>query len=131
SVMMIMGSRMQSSSKDPGKDPGKGATIVVSAAGEVLERTLELSHGSTLSGVVTTPDGQPVAGAQVSLVVEDASGGMGRMLAGLFPQAEPRLTDAQGKFEIPGPAPGEKARAVARSSGWLDGKSEIVSCAAG
>jgi len=130
SAMMTMGARMQGGGGTQ-KDTGKGATIVVSDPGEVIERTLELSRGSTISGVVTSPDGQAVAGAQVSLVAEDSGNGMGRMLAGLFPSPEPRLTDAQGRFEIPGPAPGDKARAVARATGWLDGKSAVVSCGAG
>jgi hypothetical protein len=130
SAMMVIGARMQGNAAPAGKDSGKGATVIVSDPGEVIERTLELSHGSTLSGIVSTPDGVAVAGAQVSLVLE-SGGGMDRMLAGLFPTPEPRLTDAQGRYEIPGPAPGEKARVVARATGYLDGKSDAVACAAG
>jgi protocatechuate 3,4-dioxygenase beta subunit len=113
------------------KDSGKGATVVISEPGQVIERTMELAHGSSLSGVVSTPDGQPVSGAQVSLVLEGDNNGMGRMLNGLFPMPEPRLTDAQGHYEIPGPPPGEKARVDARSTGYLDGKSDVVTCSPG
>lgn len=130
SVMMLLASRMQGG-KETGKDTGKGATIVISEPGEVIERTIELSHGSTLSGIVMTPDGQPVAGAQVSIEMEDAMGGMGRMLGGLFPTPDPRLTDAQGHYEIPGPPPGQKGCVAARAPGYLDGKSEMQTCAPG
>ena len=130
SVLMLLGARMQGG-KETGKDTGKGATIVISEPGQVVERTIELSHGSSLSGVVLTPEGQPVAGAQVSLEHEDAMGGLGRMLSGLFPTPDPRLTDAQGHYEIPGPPPGQKARVVARAAGYLDGKTDLLSCAAG
>jgi protocatechuate 3,4-dioxygenase beta subunit len=130
SLMMVLGSRMQGGSSTA-KDTGKGATIVVSEPGEVIERTMELARGSSLAGVVTAPDGTPVSGAQVSLVMESDAGGMSRMLGGLFPMPEPRLTDAEGRFQIPGPPPGEKARVNARSTGYLDGKSEVVTCAPG
>ncbi len=130
-VMMMMMSRLQGGGKDPGKDTGKGATIVISEAGEVVERTIELSHGSSLAGTVLTPDGLPATGAQVSLEMDDTSGGFGRMLGALFPTPDPRLTDAQGHYEIPGPAPGQKARVVARAPGYLDGKTESLACAAG
>ncbi len=130
SVMMVMGARMQGGGKDGAKDSGKGANIVISEAGEVIERTLELARGSSLEGTVTTPDGQPVSGAQVSLALEE-DGGFGRMLGGLFPMPEPRLTDAQGHYEIPGPPPGQKGHVVARATGYLDGKSEVLTCAAG
>lgn len=129
SVMMVMGARMQGGGGSQ-KDSGKGANIVISEPGEVIERTLELARGSSLAGTVTTPDGQPVSGAQVSLALED-DGGFGRMLGGLFPMPEPRLTDAQGHYEIPGPPPGQKGHVVARATGYLDGKSEPLSCAAG
>ena len=130
SVMMMMMSRMQGG-KDPGKDSGKGATIVISEAGEIVERTIELSHGSSLSGTVLTPDGLPATGAQVSLEMDDTGGGFGRMLGGLFPTPDPRLTDAQGHYEMPGPPPGQKAHVVARAPGFLDGKTDPISCGAG
>jgi protocatechuate 3,4-dioxygenase beta subunit len=131
SLMMVIGSQSGRNAAPAVKDSGKGATIVVSEPGELIERTLELAHGSTLSGIVSTPDGVAVAGAQVSLVLEGGGGGMSGMLAGLFPTPDPRLTDAQGRFEMPGPAPGEKARVVARATGYLDGRSDPVSSAAG
>ncbi len=130
SVMMVMGSRMQGGGGSA-KDSGKGATIVISDPGQVVERTVELAHGSSLAGTVTSPDGQPVAGAQVSLVLEDSGNGMMGMVAGLFPTPEPRLTDSQGLYQIPGPPPGQKARVVARAAGWLDGRSDAVSCSPG
>jgi hypothetical protein len=130
SVLMMLGARMQGG-KDTGKDTGKGATIVISEPGEVVERTIELSRGSSLSGTVMSPDGQPVVGAQVSLAMEDEASGFGRMLGGLFPTPDPRLTDAQGHYEIPGPPPGQKARVTARAPGYLDGRTEPMTCAAG
>jgi protocatechuate 3,4-dioxygenase beta subunit len=130
SLMMVIASRLQGGGAGT-KDSGKGATVVISEPGEVIERTMELAHGSVLSGVVSTPDGQPVSGAQVSLVMEGDTNGLSRAFGGLFPMPEPRLTDAQGHYEIPGPPPGEKARVVARSTGYLDGKSDALTCSPG
>jgi hypothetical protein len=129
SVMMILGARIQGGGAT--KDAGKGATIVVSEPGEVIERTLELAHGSSVTGVVTTPDGAVLSGARVSLVMEESGNYLARLFGGLFPAPEPRLTDAQGRYDLPGPPPGQKARVVARAGGWLDGKSDVVSCGVG
>jgi protocatechuate 3,4-dioxygenase beta subunit len=129
SVMMILGARIQGAGA--AKDSGKGATIVVSEPGEVIERTLELARGSSLEGVVTTPDGAVLAGARVSLAMEESGNYLARAFGGLFPTPEPRLTDAQGHYDLPGPPPGQKARVVARATGYLDGKSDVFSCGVG
>ena len=126
SVMMVFAASGQG-----GKDTGKGASIVVSEGGQVIERTLELGRGSSLSGTVLAPDGTPVSGAQVSLVPDGDANGFAERMSGLLHNADPRLSDAQGRYTIAGPPPGEKARVVARSQGFLDGKSDAVSCAAG
>src|SRR5262249_38652988 len=132
-VMTMLAPRMGGGGGSPGRDTGKGAAIVVSDPGEVIERTLELARGSSLSGTVTSPDGLPVSGAQVSLVPEVPRGGndMARILGGLVGTPDPRLTDAKGNYELPGPPPGQQARVVARAAGWLDGRSDVVTCAAG
>jgi len=128
SVMMLA---MSGGNGGAAKDSGKGATIVVSEAGEVLERSLELAHGSSLSGTVTGPDGATVSRAQVSLVSETDGNDMMAAIGGMLPSPEPRLTDADGHFEIPGPPPAQKARVVARAQGYLDGKSDVLTCNAG
>jgi protocatechuate 3,4-dioxygenase beta subunit len=130
SVMMILGARIQGGGGAT-RDTGKGATIVVAEPGEVIERTLELARGSSVSGVVATPDGAPLSGARVSLVMEESGNWLARMFGGLFPTPEPRLTDAQGRYELPGPPPAQKARVVARAGGFLDGKSEPFGCGVG
>jgi protocatechuate 3,4-dioxygenase beta subunit len=129
SVMMILGARIQGGGAT--RDSGKGATIVVAEPGEVIERTLELAHGSSIGGVVATPDGAPLSGARVTLVMEQTGNYLERMFGGLFPAPEPRLTDAQGHYDLPGPPPGQKARVVARAGGYLDGKSEPFACGVG
>jgi len=129
SVMMILGARIQGGGAT--RDSGKGATIVVAEPGQTIERTLELARGSSISGVVTTPDGAVLAGARVSLVMEESGNWMARMFGGLFPTPEPRLTDAQGRYDLPGPPPAQKARVVARAGGYLDGKSDAFACGVG
>lgn len=128
-AITLMGS--MGANKSAQKDSGKGASIVVTDAGEVIERTIELSRGSSIAGVVLDPDGAVRAGAQVSLAPETGGNDMMGFVTSLFPKPEPRLTDAEGRYEIPGPPPGQKARVVARASGFLDGKSEPMACAPG
>ena len=125
--MMIMGA-MQRKTAQP--DSGRGVQISVTDAGQELERELKLAKGSTVKGRVTTPDGEPVAGAEVSLERESA-GGMFGGLAALLGGTEPRLTGTDGTFEMPGPAPGTKATIVARSQGWLEGRSDEIAAAPG
>jgi protocatechuate 3,4-dioxygenase beta subunit len=125
--MMIMGA-MQRSTPQP--DPGRGVQISVTDPGQTLERELKLAKGSTLRGKVVTPEGEPVAGAEVSLEAAN-SGGMFGGIAALLGSAEPRLTGNDGTFEMPGPAPGTRAAIVARSQGWLEGRSEELSAAPG
>ncbi len=117
----------------PGADSGKGAALSISQPGQKVERTFEMARGSTVKGKVTRPDGTPVAGARVQLVQE--SGGemdeMLRALSAVFGGSDPRLTDAEGNFEVAGPPPGQKARVWAKSQGWLDGSSERFACGIG
>jgi len=129
SIGMMMMSAMQGG--EPKADRGRGVMISVTSAGEELERELKLAKGSTLKGVVQTPDGEPVAGAEVSLVRAGSSGMMGQLLNGLMSNTEPRLTAADGTFVMPGPAPGQNASVVARAQGWLEGKGDELAVAPG
>lgn len=125
--MMIMGAMQR---QTPQADPGRGVQISLTEPGQRVERELRLAIGSTVRGVVLTPDGEPVAGAEVVLE-RSGGGGMFGGLAMMLGSAEPRLTAADGTFEMPGPAPGTKASLVARSQGWLDGRSDEISAAPG
>ncbi len=125
--MMMMGA-MQGG--DPKPDTGRGVMISITGAGEELDRELKLAKGGTVKGVVETPDGEPVAGAEVSLVRSGSSGMMGQ-LVNLMGNTEPRLTAADGTFTMPGPAPGQKASIVARAQGWLEGTGDELVVAPG
>ena len=122
-MMMVLAAEMQGRSQQR-TDPGQGATVVVSEAGEVIDRTLELAQGAMVAGQVVDPNGVPVGGAQVSIGLEAAGPGPMQEFARFFPLGEPQLTDAEGKFRLPGPPPAQKAHVTARAQGWLEGTSE-------
>lgn len=112
----------------PRPDTGTGFVVSIAEPGQVVERTIALSRGSTIAGRVVTPDGSPVAGARVELVHE--SEGMLDGIRALFGAADPRMTDAEGRFEVPAPAPGSRARVVAKAPEYLDGRSDVVAAGA-
>ncbi|MHC4820660.1 MAG: carboxypeptidase regulatory-like domain-containing protein, partial [Planctomycetota bacterium] len=114
-----------------GADTGEGAGIVVSEAGEVIERTLEMTQGSMIRGIVQTPAGEPVSGAQVAVEFASNQRGFMQQIAEFFPLGDARLTGSDGTFAVPGPPPGQKVVIVAKSRGYLDGKSESVEVTAG
>lgn len=125
--MMLAGSRRSK----PGPDTGRGPKVSITDPGQTVERVLELARGSTVVGQVVTPAGEPVAGARVDLVAEERGGGMMSALSSMFSTGEARLTDAEGRFEMPGPAPGQKVHVRARAQGWLDGRGDDFSAKPG
>lgn len=110
----------------PRPDSGKGLSISISEAGEVVERTLELARGSVIRGTVLSPAGEAVPGARVSVEFATTPGGMMRQVASFLPLGEPRLSGPGGVFEIPSPASGQKLVITARAQGYLDGRSEEI-----
>ncbi len=126
--MMMMGEFRGGGARQT--DTGRGAKISISETGEVVERELRLARGSTVRGRVLDPDGAPVAGAQVSVQAADLPRMFGP-LAAMLRGVEPKLSKADGTFEIPGPPPGQKAKIVARAAGWLDGSGDEFTAAVG
>jgi protocatechuate 3,4-dioxygenase beta subunit len=112
------------------KDTGKGYAVTLTEPGQAVERELTMSRGSTVTGQVVSPDGAPVAGARVELRPEGDNGMFGPFAA-ILGGGEARLTGADGRFEMPGPTPGTKARVVAKAAGFLEGRSDPVSAAVG
>jgi protocatechuate 3,4-dioxygenase beta subunit len=104
-------------------DRGRGTLVSITEAGEVVERTVKLVRGSTLTGMVQDPEGAPVVGAAVSLEFVSPGGWMDQLLP-LFRLGEPQLTDKEGRFTIAAPPPAQAANVVARAQGYLDGKSD-------
>ncbi|MCE9635989.1 MAG: carboxypeptidase regulatory-like domain-containing protein [Planctomycetes bacterium] len=111
-------------------DSGKGYVVSISEPGQKVQRTAFLARGTTLSGQVVAPDGTPVAGARVELRDDKQDGFMGG-LAAVFGGRDPRFTDAEGRFEMPGPQPGTKTRVAATAPGFLEGKSDLVTAGVG
>ena len=130
--MMSVGMLMQGVQRggEPQADKGRGATISITESGQVVERELKLAQGSTVNGVVLSPDGEPVAGASVSLRRESQGGRMGMLMA-LMGGFETRLSQDGGRFSLPGPAPGEQVRVEASAQGWLSATSEPFTVAPG
>lgn len=112
-------------------DTGKGYVLSVTEPGQALERTITLARGSTLVGQVLAPDGTGVTGARVELVPEGGSGRGFNELKVLLGATDPRMSGAEGHFEMPGPPPGEKVRVLAKAAGYLDGKSDPVGASMG
>ncbi len=130
SVGLLIRAQMQRRGSAPATDPGRGVTISVTDSGQEIERELKLATGSVLRGVVLSPEGEPVPGAQVTLE-RGGGGGPFDALYAVMGAVEPRITQADGSFELPGPAPGQAATIVARMQGFLDGKSASVSAGPG
>ncbi len=112
-------------------DTGKGLAISIAKPGEVVERTLELMRGTFLRGTVVTPSGEPLPGARVSVEFSSNAGGMMRVISSFFPLGEPRLSGANGAFELPSPTAGQKVAITAKAQGYLDARSEDLLTKAG
>lgn len=121
-MAMNLGRRMQGG--DVGSDPGRGPTVVITEPGAVVERELKLAVGSMVTGQVFDPAGEPLAGAQVRVELASEGGGFMSQLGSFFPLADPRLTDADGRFTISAPGPGQAGVIVADAQGYLETKSE-------
>jgi hypothetical protein len=102
-------------------DGTAGPSFVLSKQGEVAERTIALTRGVSLRGRVTGPEDRPVAGARVTVGIDPGqSVGFGRTLAekaggGGDPS---RLTDDDGRFEIPVPVVAGKVHVEATAPGF-------------
>ena len=58
-----------------------------------------------------------MSGAKVSVEFASSGGGFMRQIQNFFPLGEPRLSGAEGAFEIPSPPAGQKIAVVARAQG--------------
>jgi protocatechuate 3,4-dioxygenase beta subunit len=119
----MMGMAMTMMAGSGAADTGRGLNIVIAKPGDVVERALEMSRGTSIRGVVKDPAGSPVPGARVSVEFASQPGGWMRQLSSFFPLGEPRLSGSDGSFEIPAPPPGQKIAVLAKAQGWLDGRS--------
>ena len=64
--------------------------------GQVAMVTVRGHEGATVSGIVLSPDGKPIEGANVAMVYLDIS----RVLFSADGRSEPITTDAQGRFSL-------------------------------
>ena len=96
---------------------GSSATVAVdTSAGDVRGVTLTVDITGTIAGVVVDRQGEPLEGMQVSAAPDFRSGNFDPAAFRLrgFPQ---ELTDAGGRFELAGLAPGSYMVRASRSSG--------------
>jgi hypothetical protein len=105
-------------------DPGKGYSVSIEKPGDVVERTLEISRGSVISGTVLDPAGAAVPGAKVTVEFASTPGGMMRQVSSFVPLGDPRLAAEDGTFSLTSPAANQKIVVTARAQGFLDGRSE-------
>ncbi|MEY4829143.1 MAG: hypothetical protein RLZZ562_939 [Planctomycetota bacterium] len=110
----------------PGVPSGQGYVVSASHAtmaleevhgvdvekGQVAMVTVRGHEGATVSGIVLSPDGKPIEGANVAMVYLDIS----RVLFSADGRSEPITTDAQGRFSLRPVAAGRVAF-VAASDG--------------
>lgn len=129
SLMMMLGGGRGGAK--PAPDTGRGPKVSITEAGQTVERVLEMAKGSTVAGQVVSPAGEPVSGARVELVPESDAGGMMEAIGQIFRNGEPRLTDAEGRFEMPGPPPGQKMKVLAKAQGFLEGTSDAFAAKPG
>ena len=94
----------------PGVPPGSGYVVSSSHAsmaleevhgvdvvtGQVTQVTVRGHEGATVAGVVLSPEGKPIAGANVAMVYLDIS----RVLFSADGRSEPITTDAEGRFSL-------------------------------
>lgn len=116
---------------EPAPDTGSGPQISITEAGQVVERTIVMEAGVSISGRVLDPEGKPVAGAQVRFGAGDGSDPMMAMAGAFLRRAEPRLTGADGGFELPGARAGQASVVEVKADGFLLANSEPVTVAAG
>ena len=107
--------------------------VEITAAGNTESIKVELTGAGQLVGVVTDPEGEPVAGATVrakgQAVEGGRGGGRGRgMMRRLREMQNPSLavTDDEGRFVLDGLGPNYKWVAIASATGLVDAESEPV-----
>jgi hypothetical protein len=91
--------------------PERRGSPIIGRDGESLRLTVRLPRGSVITGIVTTPDGQPAAGLTVSALENryDTQTGERRLTA---VSRTPTQTDDRGVYRIHGLAAGEYAVAA-------------------
>ena len=106
---------------------GDPVQIEIPRAKDAPELVLGLVHAATVAGVVTSPDGKPVAGAKVELDTGEAN--RQRLLGGGPPQPEAE-SGADGTFVLEGLREG-KVALVARAKEWAPSDPVELSLAPG
>ncbi len=126
-LMMSVVGRMGGGTSKPGEDPGEGPQVSISEAGQRLERRLTMATGLEVNGVVLSPDGDPVPGAEVAIAPPGSGGRRSEMMEMLaVPGAPPRLTDIEGRFRFPGVRPDKPFVASVRASGYVKTESDPI-----
>ena len=104
---------------------GRGATKALFPGGKkLIDWPVELSPAATLTGIVIGPDGNPVAGAKIS--VQDPMGMLRTMMGGGVSSA---ISDAEGSFTLTGLRKGAPVRVIATHRDF--GSSKVASIKAG
>lgn len=96
-------------------ETGSSSTVAVDATrGDVKDVTIVIDQTATIAGTVTDKNGEPLEGVQVFATPDFRRGGFDPMQFRLrgFPQ---ELTDAGGRFELVGLAPGTYQVRAARN----------------
>jgi hypothetical protein len=109
--------------------PGRRGSPIILRERESLRLTVGLPRGSVITGIVTTPDGQPAAGLTVSALENryDTRAGERRLTAVSRTQAQ---TDDRGVYRIYGLAAGEYAvSAHVRSAAGVPSEMQALSAA--
>lgn len=115
-----------------------GVEIEVPPEGGTVERNLEVTAAGRVTGVVTDPQGEPVAAARLRLEprAENQGGGMGGMarmaeqlISGAGAGAD--LSDSAGRYAISGVYSGTRWVVVAESDEYVRSESEPFQLAAG
>jgi protocatechuate 3,4-dioxygenase beta subunit len=87
------------------RDAGAGPVIFVAAAGDVVERSIEMFRPAVVKGRVLAPDGRPFPAATVVACGqgEERRGRIALLGKWLDPEGSGRAPDADGRFEILSP----------------------------
>lgn len=110
-------------------EPADSPVLQVGPEDATKRKDLTVLPGATVSGVVLGPDGEPVAGAEVS-----PAGPEGRMnpfsrFLNLGPSSV--LTNEKGEFVLDGVAAADSLRLSATAEGFVDGETDPIAVSSG
>jgi protocatechuate 3,4-dioxygenase beta subunit len=96
--------------------------VWVPKTGDVAATTIAMEPGGSVSGVVRSPDGRPLAGARVGVVTREYISPTGEASIGNVGERPPAESDSQGVFRIAGLKLDVEWHLVASAENWAESR---------